>query len=307
MIGPISLLLLESSLVASGQQSDLPEICLSDTNLDGMVLYNRGKEGWENIDVAIFRADRLWTIPLYHLIDAIHSYPLPFKYKFKPEGGYDASAIFLGFPRDNRRIVSFFNLNPEDSFHNNLLIIHDQATVLRYKISGSSAGDISSTLLSKHSTDYWPPDSNLSPDAASFYQTVNNLRVLFVMVSYSGSVYALNKENLDCPPKFGASRAVYTDGISDIHTLYMVPSRSDQNASKELILRRSNRICYGNRCLDCDPYKLGEMSKFARWLQFDTNMSIRLFVVGLISIMTVNSFMAIAFIVTQMSKVNQLT
>lgn len=307
----ITLVVLDTSQAASSSEG-LLKLC-QDSQPDGVAIFDR-PPGESDQVLAIFKADRVWTVSLGAFIDAIQLNESLGKHILYPHNGFDARVVFPGISARDKRVVSFFGLAKDDPFYNNLLTLHlHNDELLRYRVVEVSADRLEASLISKHTIRFWPL-GGLLKEADAIFQTIRGNKLLLVHTLRNvnlGSMYIINKDNLDYPPMFATARDKVIPHADAIRATYKVSSGNGTD-SYHLSFLTTGYACYHLKCvklndlIDCEPLSELHMRNFAYWLQHKTNMSLRLILMILIVIMIFNSAMAMIFVTNQINKISLL-
>lgn len=303
------------------------QLCM-DNQPEGMAVLSQGERGNSSGDVlAIFKAHQVWLLRLDTFIESILKHQDSLREPMiTTSNGLDARQIFQNYPTGTKLVVAFSGLDSTHPMYENLLIFKDNQ-LFRHKIdkvsltdSSFKNGNMFATLLGQHKTDHWHSWPTSFWDIQAIY-TLRATRLLTVRTRVSSTtvtktIYALNAKSFDFPvdhqlrplESSGDSGAQLYEGKMLLHNRVML-------AGKELnlsYLRDSGKVCVDEKCVNfrefilCDSAVDIYTQGFAYWLHHDTDMSLRLLIVALISVMLVNSAMSIMFMWNQLNKVFSL-
>lgn len=266
----------------------------------------------------VFKVKHFWVFDVEYFISNIMNLSSPEDHRiFSDQNQMLASSVWPDFMISPNYVLSFLDLNPKDTFYNNVLMFRENS-LKRYRLdqlskSGPDKWTIRTTLISSHITDYW----------YSFPQAVSDIMILTIprnttnvyvernhFLKTSPALYSLNDENIDDPVHFGTSGGAIIPYLNKARsTLISYNSFKD----KIIYFTSGGDVCIMDDCVAlrlsiiCDPHinAFIESSAYRLWGQ--TGLNIRLIIVAICSVMTINFFLAISFVAHQIQRIADLS
>lgn len=291
----------------AAQDFRVGRLCL-DPEPDGSAIFlSKNKKEF----LLIFKSNLFYMIYIPKLTDALRlaaDKPTPKLINSKSQ--LNVTELFPGIPSGSPyKMVSFPTNESSNPFYNNILAFF-QNQVLRYEIKASQ-NTTQFILHGKHSTAHWwmfPSFSDIK------LMTIARDAGLLIVTSHSrgrSHSYSIVPENLDNP----VERPVDVLNLPIARQLSLNKIRyAHQLESREtLVIMEDGDICVGAHCksikslTDCDPQVSLFANSFAYALWHNTNLTLRLIMITLSSVMIVNFVLAMSFIYNQIMNIYDLT
>lgn len=272
----------------------------------------------------VISVDDVWAIEIHAIADAM---AIDSDALLKRQNSLDVYDVFVQFPKGFRRIFSTRSRNKTEWYHNNIFVLV-QGRLFRYRLIDveSSSGFkpvIDVKYVNDYSTEFWWP---FNPDIKwifSLYSIYDSRLVVFRKTNdasgtgYVGGVISLSEGNFDNPIHHITVSDLQTD--VDRYAKYHIETVA--NASIVSLLHFNFNICLDldrcvvfSRLIDCDNIGNSQSKdddndeqnfrfKFIHWLHNNTEFTIRLLAITLISIIVVNCLFVLIFLVNQLKNV----
>lgn len=296
---------------ASTASTGLMQLCLG-TLPDGTAILT-DTLGQREV-LALFKYDKFWLRPVDDVVEFIRDKSnLPW---IELGDQMDSATIWPNFPTSPDYIVSFGGLDRNNSFYNNVLVFKN-FNLYRYRVDELDIHDatkISATLIGKYTTDYWSYFPLIND--VIFIRHLRGSRVLFVLTRQiwydSMRLYVLNDHNLNNPIDYNVRQYEIPSIDKEKHNIRQIHDIASPSRGV-LTFLSTGKLCLNSTCksfstaLSCPRQTTVFTKGFAYWIWQDTNFTIRLLIVALISIMVINITLASAFVFNQVKRVADLT
>lgn len=291
--------------------SGFVKLCV-DSEPDG-VAYFKSNDGFEYL--IIFKVDSFWIIEVDKVVRPTlnHTEAKNYEPLFRGQNQLSSTKFWPNYLRSPNYVLSFIDLDPNDAFHNNILIFKERK-LHRYRVDDivkdNESWKLNITLLSTHVTDFWV--SFPSFNDIRLMTIITGSKVLYVQrLSFilSPNIYILNVANLDNPIEYPNARAT----LPNLNLRATKISSYININDKTISFSSEGQVCVTDKCITlrdfmtCDPRVDAFTSSLAYFLWRETELSIRLIIVGLCTIMIINLVIALAFVVHQIERIADLT
>lgn len=301
-------------------------LCL-DSEPDGTAILTDTKDNKEVL--AIFKADTFWLKSTDEVVKFAKS---PKGYRlFFGQDQTKIDRIWPEFPCSINYAISFTGMKRDHKFHNNVLVFKDK-TLYRYKVEKlehikSAAAvfryQMMVKLIGSHLINHWAHMPNLND--IQHMLIPRGTRILIANAAFQPTisrevpVYSLNQANLGNPVAHPAPitglqfPTLKSSFIPFIRFYYLLQADLTSRTEQALIFLRTGELCINDDCnqlrgaMLCEPQIESFTSSFGYWLWSDTDLTLRLIMVCLSSIMVINFIFAVAFIYNQLKRIVDLT
>lgn len=210
-------------------------------------------------------------------------------------------------------VVSFSGQDNTSSFYNNILAFNGQQ-VLRYritsvKLSGASVVKLKIEFVNQHSTLHWHGFPSFNDISYMYLTRGSSVLMVYNKVKMYYSTYILTEGDLGNP----VERSVHKTHNPVPKRFSMIRHMQRFSNSKYITVLDDGDICIDSSCInirrltDCEPQILEFSNSFIYSLQHNTNLTLRLAMITLSSIMVVNFVLALSFIYNQIMRIYELT
>jgi len=295
--------------------NSITKLCL-ESMPDGVAL---AVAGTQQPVLIIFKGSHFWIVSIDELVRGIRSSNR--ERLLGPSNQQESSEFWPKFLDSPSYAVSF-TVTRGYSFFNNVLIFKGQ-TLHRYRIDqleqvGNSSWRISVSFVSSHTTEHWSYMPNVND--VQIMTLLWGTRILFVEGTTDWSqiginpnpIYKLNDANLDNPveniaynaPPYPNTGNLRSTGLRFFYQL---------TVNDSIYFTQSGELCFTRSCkkfrrlLECTLQVEAFTGSFAFWLWHDTDLTIRLIIITLSSVMMVNFTLALSFIYNQVKRIAELT
>lgn len=306
------------------------KFCL-ESEPDGVALIRADVNKTNSDEILIlFKVDKFWALPASELIkrfdnnqpqkpsgqtkrqdwldDPVQRPLLTERNQFKSESHWNK---FLVMPQ---YAISFTGLESNDNFTNNVLIFKDQ-TMHRYKVRQMVLGinnqksDIIVELIGVYKSNVWQGLPRLADLQHMIIPRAS--KILIAKHSRLGQIqlYILNSENFDSPVEQTLISRVYQPFLKNAKMRFVYELENHRS----LVFLSDGDICLDEKCLplkdllECSGEIDSFRQSFSYWLWRDTDLTMRLIIVALSTVLVINIILGLAFIIHQTDRVSDLT
>lgn len=285
-----------------GNRSRVTRLCMN-ADPNGIALI-RDENGTEVL--ILFVQEHFYMVPANKL-DYLSNYTAKANKLISFDNQYSTDKYWPNLPNDY--IVSFSGQGNSSDFNNNILAFEEER-VARYRVKLVNLPNPPVVeLVIESSTRYWYKYPSLSDIRFMYIARGSSVLMVFQKIKSSIASYVITSGDMSNPVERSVIK-VYNPVPTKFKMIkHMVRLSND----KYLTILDDGDICIEGDCknirqlTDCEPQILEFTKSLIYTLQQSTNLTVRLAIITLSSIMVVNFVLALSFIYNQVIRIYELT